>query len=171
MSKFWMTFEWVPGSNLFLARLVYFVKCFLWTGTYTTINKHSHIYICLLILRRLSVKTDDNKLLWCTQFKSSNILLCAGWLPSHELRTLRWWTLSSHWLRSPGGMYYDDANYDQRILTFVFAIRCLIERRLLCVGRVSDIQLRPGSSSTTSLTGVYSRDKASSGDVNHRCSK
>jgi hypothetical protein len=68
-------------------------------------------------------------------------------------------------------MYYDDANYDQRILTFVFAIRGLIERRLLCVGRVSDIQLRPGPSSTTSLTGVYSRDKASSGDVNHRGNK
>jgi hypothetical protein len=63
-------------------------------------------------------------------------------------------------------MYYDDENYDQRILTFVFAIYGLIKRRLLCVGRVSDIQLRPGSSSTTSLTGVYSRDKVSSGDVN-----
>jgi hypothetical protein len=67
-------------------------------------------------------------------------------------------------------MYYD-ANYNQRILTFVFAIRRLIERRLLCFDRVSDIQLRPGSSSTTSLTGVYSCDKVSSGDVNHRANK
>ena len=68
-------------------------------------------------------------------------------------------------------MYYDDANYDQRVLTFVFSIRGIIERRLLCVGRVSDIQLRPGSWSTTLLTGVYSRDKASSGDANHKDSK